>query len=88
MPPEYFKTNKEDRIDLDVQYRISFMYSEFACIVDHLIKEFGKEKFISYMKELTTISDHDKVFENIYGLEFDKCIYDFRESIIMHNRKK
>lgn len=81
MPPEYFKTKKEDRINLDVQYRITFMYSEFACIVDYLIEKFGKEKFLSYMKELTTISDHDKIFKKIYGIEFGKCITNFRESI-------
>lgn len=81
MPPEYFKTKKEDQVDLDVQYRITFMYSEFACIVDYLIEKFGKDKFLSYMKELTTISDHDKIFKKIYGIEFSKCVQDFRESI-------
>ncbi len=81
MPPEYFKTKNEDRIKLDVQYRITFMYSEFACIVDYLIEKFGKEKFLSYMKELTTISDHDKIFKKIYGIEFGHFITDFSESI-------
>ena len=82
MPPEYFKTNKEDQINLDVQYRITFMYSEFACIVDYLIEKYGKEYFLSYMKELTNNSNHDMVFKNVYSIEFGKCIQDFRESIM------
>ena len=82
MPPQYFKTKKEDLINLDVQYRITFMYSEFACIVDYLIEKYGRDKFLLYFKELSTISDHDKIFKNIYGIEFGKCIKDFRESIM------
>ena len=81
MPPEYFKTKKEDQINLDVQYRIPFMYSEFACIVDYIIEKYGKDKFLSYFKELTTSSDQDSIFRNIYGIEFGKFIQDFRESI-------
>lgn len=82
VPPKYFKTKKEDKINLDVKYRNTFMYSEFACIVDCLIEKHGKENFLSYIKELTNNSSHDMVFKNIYGIEFDKCIQDFRESIM------
>jgi hypothetical protein len=82
MPPEYFKTKKEEQINLDVKYRITFMYSEFACIVDYLIEKYGKDKFLSYIKELTTNSNHDQIFKNIYGVEFGECIKDFRESIL------
>ncbi len=82
MPPEYFKTRKEDQIDLDVKHRITFMYSEFACIVDYLIERYGKEKFLSYIKEITTGGNHDKIFQIIYGTEFNKSIHDFREAIV------
>ena len=81
MPPEYFKTKKEDQINLDVKYRITFMYSEFACIVDYLIEKYGKDKFLSYLKELTTNSNHNEIFKKIYCIEFGQCIQDFRESI-------
>ena len=81
MPPEYFKTKKEDTIKLDVKYRITFMYSEFACIVDYLIEQYGKDKFLSYMKELTHDDKHNNVFKDIYGIDFSKCIQDFRESV-------
>lgn len=82
MPPEYFKTKKEYQIKLDVEHRITFMYSEFACIVDYLIEQFGKDKFISYMKELISNGKHDKVFRAIYGIDFSKCIEDFKESVM------
>ncbi|MBN2703089.1 MAG: hypothetical protein JXR23_02665 [Pontiellaceae bacterium] len=81
MPPEYFKTKKEGKIDLDVEYRIPFMYSEFACIVDYLIEKYGKEKYLLYIKELTINSNHDSVFEKLYGIEFGKFIQDFKASI-------
>lgn len=82
MPPEYFKTKQEDEVDLDVEYRITFMYSEFACIVDYLIQRYGKKKFLLYMKRLMTKSDHNDVFDDVYGIEFYKFIQDFKDSIM------
>ena len=78
MPPFDFKTNKEDRIKLDVKYRITFMYSEFACIVDYMISKNGKAKFLAYMKGLIKDNDHEKVFRQIYGIDFDKFLVDFK----------
>jgi hypothetical protein len=82
MPPEYFKTSKEEQIKLDVKYRITFMYSEFACIVDYLIEKYGKSKFMSYIKGLTTNNNHDRIFKSIYGIEFGRFIQDFRASVM------
>jgi len=82
MPPEFFKTKKEDQIDLHVKNRITFMYSEYACIVDYLIGKYGRDKFLSYIKELTNNSKHDQVFKGIYGIDFSIFIHDFREFIL------
>lgn len=82
MPPEYFKTGKEDRIHLDVEYRTTFIYSEFACIVDYLVEKYGMDRFLSYVKELTASSNHDQVFKKTFDIEFSDCIQDFRESAI------
>jgi len=81
MPPEFFKTRKEDRIPLDVKYRMTFMYSEFACIVDYLIETYGKETFLSYMKALLRGGNQERAFKNLYGIEFDECIQNFRNSV-------
>lgn len=81
MPPEVFKTRKEYRIPLDVKYRATFMYSEFACIVEYLIETYGKDKFLSYMKELLRNGDHDRVFRNIYGIDFSQCVQNFIKSV-------
>ena len=78
MPPEYFKTGKEDSVKLNVKYRITFMYSEFACIVEYLIKTEGKEKFMLYMKRLLEGGNHSKVFKEVYGVSFDEFIAGFR----------
>jgi GR25 family glycosyltransferase involved in LPS biosynthesis len=79
MPPEYFKTSNEDGVTLKVKYRITFMYSEFACIVDYLIKQYGKEKFLVYMKTLFNDNNHDKMFKRVYGIDFSKSLNDFRK---------
>lgn len=81
MPPDYFKTSKEEQIKLDVKYRNTFMYSEFACIVDYLVEKYGKEKFMLYMKKLINNTNHDKAFKEVYGIEFRECIQNFRQSI-------
>lgn len=80
MPPEYFKTPKEDQIALNVKHRIPFMYSEFACIVDFLVEKYGKDKLLLYMRKLINNKNHNKVFKDVFGLEFSECINDFRNS--------
>lgn len=78
MPPQLFKTRKEDRVRLDVPYRMTFMYAEFACIVDRLISIRGRERFMMYMKRLLKDSHHDAVFREIYGLDFEGFLLGFR----------
>jgi hypothetical protein len=87
MPPNYFKTNKEDSVKLNVPYRIAFIYSEFGCIVDYLITTGGKEKFLIYMKTLSHNKNHNKVFRDIYGIDFEKLLMTFKESI-QHSANK
>jgi len=81
MPPDYFKTKKEDKIELDVENRITFMYSEFAGIVDYLITQYGKEKFLVYMKQLLKEHDHAKVFEEVFSIDFDAFLKEFQETV-------
>jgi len=82
MPPEVFKSRKEDRIPLDVTYRATFIYSEFACMVDYLIETYGKDRFLSYMKELLRNGDHDRVFKKMFGIDFSEGVQNFRKSVI------
>jgi GR25 family glycosyltransferase involved in LPS biosynthesis len=77
MPPFDFKTKRENKIKLNVKYPITFMYSEFACIVDYLIIKYGKNKFLSYMKALIKENDHDEIFKRIYGVDFDESMSEF-----------
>jgi hypothetical protein len=81
LPPFDFKTKREDRVRLDVKYRIPFMYSEFACIVDYLVQNYGKAKFLSYMKSMIRYNNHDKIFKQIYGMDFDKFMLEFKQSV-------
>lgn len=80
LPPAWFKTGKEDQVKLDVKYRITFMYSEFACIVDYLIEKYGVEKFLKYMNNLTRNPDNTRVFRQIYDI--DSEMINFRNTII------
>jgi len=88
MPPDFFKTKNEDKVELEVEYRITFMYSEFACIVDYLVANYGKTKFLSYMKSLLKDNDHDEIFKHIYGIDFDKFIIDFRQKVSKNENRE
>lgn len=85
LPPFDFKTKREDQTQLNVPYRIPFMYSEFACIVDFLIEKNGKEKFLIYMKNLIYTNDHAKIFKEIYGCDFNEFIIQFRQYVELQN---
>jgi len=81
MPPDYYKTKMEEKIRIPVDNKISFMYSEFGCIVDYLIKTYGRDKFLEYMKRLTTDSHNEEVFKNVYSEDFDNFIGNFKKHV-------
>jgi hypothetical protein len=81
-PPDFYKTRKENHIKLGTKNQIAFMYSEFACIVDYLIEVYGKDKFLIYMKTLLHGKNYKNVFKDIYKINFDKFILDFKKHIV------
>ncbi len=81
LPPFDFKTKREDQTKLDVPYRITFMYSEFACMVDYLIEKYGKDKFLVYMKSLIKSNNHNKIFKEVYGIDFNEFLIQFRQYV-------
>jgi hypothetical protein len=83
MPPDFYNSDKEDQVQINVKNRIAFIYSELGCIVDYMISIGGKDKFLNYMKTLLHNNNHDQVFKDIYGISFDKFIINFKESIRM-----
>jgi hypothetical protein len=82
--PEYFNASKENEVKLDVKYKITFEYSEFACIVDYLIAHYGKIKFIQYIVRLLNSYYPDDVFKEIYGIDFKTCLQDFKNHVNKH----
>lgn len=87
LPPNWFHTRKEDGVKLDVEYRIAFIYSEFACIVDYLIGTYGKEKFMEYMKALLKSGDHEVIFKKVYGISFEDMIANFRTFCVKYREQ-
>ena len=85
LPPAYFNTKKEDDVKLNVKYKTAFAYSEFGCIVDYLIKNYGKEKFMQYMKGLLDSYSPEKVFKVVYGIDNRTCISNFKQYVKEHN---
>jgi hypothetical protein len=81
MPPYFFHTRREDSVKLDVNQRIAFIYSELGCIVDYLIRTGGRDRFLTYMKRLLGNGNPDRVFKEIYGIEFDESVRRFREYV-------
>ena len=55
-----------------------FIYSEFACLVDDIIQNYGKERLLQYITELLEEKDDKKVFQKIFGIEFNEYIDDFK----------
>ena len=81
VPPDWFGTSREDGLQLTVPYRSTFAYSEFACLVDHLIERHGKEKFVQYMTGLLGTYRHDALFQDVYGMEFEAFIEEFKAHV-------
>jgi hypothetical protein len=85
MPPEYFKTRREDDIRLNVKYRQTFIYSEYACMVDYLAEMYGRKKLLDYLKTLINDHDHDKVFRDTFGIDFEHFQTDFKKYASANN---
>ena len=81
LDPRDYATAREERAVLNVKYPIAFVYSEFACIVDDLITTFGKEKFTQYVGRLGSATHHEKVFREIYGIDFDSYLSNFKQRL-------
>jgi len=81
MPPDAYRTPGEDDVPLEVDDRMTFMYCEFACIVDDLAARFGREAFLAYVTALMDDRDHEAVFHEAFGLGFDEYLDDFRARV-------
>ena len=81
LPPEYFNTSDEEKIKRNMKNKIAFVYSEFGCIVDYLIDNYGKGKFMQYMTGLLDSSQPDKVFKDTYGISLDSSLENFKKHI-------
>jgi hypothetical protein len=81
LPPEHFNTQRENSVPLRVRYKTTFMYSEFACIVDYLIATYGKDRFMQYTTQLLTSCRPEKVFTDVYGMNFEVCLRDFKRHV-------
>jgi hypothetical protein len=82
LDPRDFHTSREEKAKIDVQNRIAFIYSEFGCIIDYLVDNFGRDKFLLYIKKLTKENNHDKVFKEVYGIEFDQFLRNFQNHVL------
>ncbi|MCE5239954.1 hypothetical protein LLH23_15950 [bacterium] len=80
VPPEDFATRREDRIPLQVQFRKGFIYSEFACLVDYLVEQYGRDRLLAYVNALMRDSNNARVFRGIYGVDFPAAVAQFREA--------
>ena len=63
---------KKSKIKLDLKNSVSFMYSEFACIVDYFILTYRKEKLILYIKKFCNNPDNNKEFKKFMVSNFQK----------------
>lgn len=81
VPPKWFGTRREQEVKLKVRYPSTFAYCEFACIIDYLIGHYGREQFSRYQMALLDSYHPDEVFKEIYGLDFDAFVEDFKAQV-------
>ena len=81
MPPGVYRTSGEDEVRLDVADRMTFMYSEFACIVEDLVAQHGREAFFGYVIALMDEDDHDAVFRQAFHTGFASYLAAFRSRV-------
>jgi len=81
MPPGVYRTDGEDDVPLGVEDRLTFMYSEFACIVDDLAARHGHGTFFRYVRALMDEGDHDAVFRDAFGIGFAEYLEQFRARV-------
>jgi hypothetical protein len=81
MPPDVYRTSGEDDVPLAVDDRMTFMYCEFACIVDDLAARYGRETFFAYVTALMDDRDHDAVFRQAFGIGFDEYLDTFLQRV-------
>ena len=55
--------------------------------MDYLIATYGKEKFLIFVKKLIENSDNDRVFKEVYNIEFSKVIQTFKEQVIENEKQ-
>jgi len=79
------KSQKESVKNFPLTNKYWFIYSEFACLVDDLIENYGEEKFIGYMTELLKEKNDKKLFQDIFGIEFNKYLDDFKNRVGYNN---
>jgi hypothetical protein len=84
LPPGCFNTPKEDQVPLNVRFRSTFAYSEFACLVDYLKVVYGTEKFARYIGQLLDSYHPEQVFHDVYGIDFETCLQDFQQYVQQH----
>ena len=54
-------------------------------IVDYLIEQYGKDKFQNYMVKLADSWQPEKVFKDVYRIDFNTCLNDFKKNVKEHN---
>lgn len=72
---------KRSVFEFQMSNKYWFIYSEFACLVDDLIQNYGKDKLVRYITELLREKDDKKVFLRVFGIQFNEYVDDFKNRI-------
>ena len=79
--PRDFGTQNEDTALLKVPNKAAFLYSEFACIMDALTDNYGREKVLAYIKALLNESDDLELFRATFGQTFGDYLSGLQQRI-------
>jgi len=79
---------KKSVFEFQMPNKYWFIYSEFACLVEDIIQNYGKDKFLQYMTEVLEKKDDKKVFLSVFGIKFNEYVDGFKNRIRHNNESK
>jgi len=76
-----FNEMKGSLVYFDNQQKIELSFVELASFVEYLIKQFGQEKYVDFVKNYKFCKDEKELYKKIFGKEFEEIFVSWRDII-------
>ncbi len=76
-----FEKMKGSLVYLESQQQVELAFVELSTFVEYLINTFGEDKFIEFVKNYKDYDKEEKLYKEIFGIEFKNILSGWYESI-------